>query len=87
MTSTNPNGVVLGIASAVKNKPDDDNILNALKDLKESRLIVFGFSISQMATAALDLIGAEKYYGDEIRVHQFIESRFLFYPEIRTEES
>ena len=45
LTSTNPNGVILGIASVVKNKPDDDDIINALKDLKESWLIIFGYSI------------------------------------------
>lgn len=87
LTSTNPNATVIGIAAVVKNKPDDDDIINALKDLKESWMIIFGYSIQQMAIAALDLIGVEKYDGDEVRIHDFIESKFLFWPELSEESS
>ena len=50
-------------------------------------MIIFGYSIRQMAIAALDLIGVEKYDGDEVRIHDFIESKFLFWPEISEESS
>lgn len=78
LSSTNPNATIIGIAAVVKNKPDNDDIISALKDLKESRMIVFGYSIRQMAIAALDLIGVEKYDGDEKTINAFIESKFLF---------
>ena len=84
LTSTNSNATVIGIAAVVKNKPDDDDIINALK---ESWMIIFGYIIRQMAIAAFDLIGVEKYDDDEVRIHDFIESKFLFWPEISEESS
>lgn len=82
LKSLNSNATIIGIAAVVKNKPDDEDIINALKALKESRMIIFGFSIRQIAIAALDLIGVEKYDGDEKIIRAFIESKFLFCPEI-----
>lgn len=85
LRSTNPNAAILGIASVVKNKSDDDDILNAIKNLKESRMIILGYSISELAIAALDLIDAEKYDGEEKKILGLIESRFEFCPEVQAQ--
>lgn len=41
--------------------------------------------IRELAVAALDLINAEKYDGDEIRIYRLIESRFFICPEVQAE--
>lgn len=38
LKSMNSNATISGIAAVVKNKPDDEDIINVLKALKESRM-------------------------------------------------
>lgn len=49
-----------------------------LKRLKEDNMIMNGYRVSDFAYAALDILGIEKYIGNDIRIRRLINSKFDF---------
>lgn len=67
-----------GIMFAVKFKHSSDKIITKLKELLSDNTEVDGYSVSQFATAALDVMGITKYTGNDENVLELIESEFSF---------
>ena len=49
-----------------------------LKRLKEDRVIMNGYRVSDFAYAVLDILKIEKYLGDDIKIRRLINSEFKF---------
>lgn len=66
------------IISVGKNLVSEPTIGIYLKQLKEDKIIMNGYRVSDFAYAALDIIESEKYAGNDIRIRRLIDSRFDF---------
>lgn len=78
ISSDNNLGVVFAIVSMVKHKVKSDFACEKLKELKYKNEFEFCADISSYAYAALDLLGVEKYSGNNKAVLQLIKSNFDF---------
>ena len=78
ISSDNNLGCVLAIGAAVKNQLKTDIIVCSLKKLKSKDEYEFCVNISQLALAALHILGIEYYSGDNRNVQELIESKFSF---------
>lgn len=56
----------------------DTEVEKMIKDLKNDNIILDGYSVSDFAFAALDLMKVEKYTGDKPSVKKLIKSKFEF---------
>lgn len=61
-----------GIALCIKERLNTPAISKALRELKGDQITVLGRSISSYAIAALDIIGAERYKGDDEDMRKLI---------------
>ena len=78
ISSDNNLGCVLAIGASVKNQIKTDIIVRSLKKLKSKDEYEFCMNISELALAALHVLGIEYYYGDNKNVKELIESKFSF---------
>ena len=67
------------IACAVMYNITDDDIIDAIKELKSETYTSIGTSASGCAYAALDILGIEKYAGDSREVKRYLNCKFDFY--------
>lgn len=68
-----------GICNSVKYNIIDANIIRELEKLMNDERTIYGYSISDFAYAALDLLGLRKYLGERLQVREFIVSKFDFW--------
>ncbi len=66
------------IKSVVSFSIKDTEIINLICNLKNDDITVLGYSVSDFATSALELLGVEKYDGDKQQIIALIESGFAF---------
>lgn len=57
---------------------NDSETISRLVDLESDETFLDGFTVGDFATAALVVLGCEKYYGSSERIKLLIESRFDF---------
>ena len=62
-----------GISQCIKTRANTPNIVMALKKLKNDKVVLLGTSLSSLAIAALDIIGGEKYIGDDVDIKDLIK--------------
>ena len=62
-----------GIASCVQLRLNTPLISEALLKLKDDKVVLLGRPISSYAIAALDIVGAEKYQGDDTDIRALID--------------
>ncbi len=67
-----------GIFNAVIHKVTADDTVSIIKSLKTDDIEVSGYSVGQIALAALDVLNIEHYSGDDKKVHALIASKFAF---------
>ncbi len=67
-----------GIMHAVKYKVKNNDITEAIKELKNDDFWYDGYSVSQFAIAGLHVMNIEHYKGNDERVIELIESEFEF---------
>lgn len=70
---------VNAIINAVKYEMQEPAIKIYLDRLKADNVIINGYKVSEFAVSALDILGLEKYSGNDIRVRRLIKSEFKFY--------
>ena len=70
LNSDNNLGIIFSIVSIVKHEINLDHINNRLKELKSKDEFEFCANISAYACAALDLLGVEKYVGNDKSIIQ-----------------
>lgn len=49
-----------------------------LDRLKEDQIIMNGYMVSEFAISALDILGFERYVGNDLRIKRLINSKFDF---------
>ena len=57
---------------------DDTEIIARIRHLKDDLVTLDGYSVSDFAHAALDIMGVEPYCGDKITIKNLIELKFDF---------
>lgn len=62
-----------GIAAVIQYRITEPEIVAELQTLKQDNVIMLGRPLRYMAIAALDIIGAEKYTGDDKEIIELIE--------------
>lgn len=62
------------VIGAVNNHAINDEIINQLFRLRSDKTIVFGYSLADFATAALDKFEIERYKGDDPVVRILIKN-------------
>lgn len=67
-----------GIIECVKSNLKTAEIIERLKELKNDTTTIAGHPIADFSMAALDILGIEKYDGDDNSIKQLIESKFDF---------
>lgn len=67
-----------GIVQCVKSNMLTDEVVARLRELKTDNSQIAGHSISDFSIAALDVMGIEKYYGDDSDIICLINSKFTF---------
>ncbi len=67
-----------GIVECVKSNLVNDEITTKLKEFKTDNSLIAGHTISDFSTAALDIMGIEKYTGDDLGIIGLIKSKFDF---------
>ncbi len=75
-----------GIADCVKYHVTSFDIVEQLKKLKNDQVMVIGWTVSQCAIAALDVLGEEKYSGKDPNVLSLIKG-FRTFVDKSTESS
>jgi len=71
---------VNGITSAVNHKIISPIIVEKIIKLKDDNVVtICGAYVSEYAIAALDILGIEKYTGNEFRILRLIEAGFNFW--------
>lgn len=61
-----------GIINAAQGKLADTEVIRALRELKKDHVLVFGREVSWYAIAALDVLGVEKYNGNDPDLTKFV---------------
>lgn len=67
-----------GIMNAERYSLKDKEIIDSILNLKCDKISFDGYSVSDFAISALDLLNLEKYEGNDVAIKQLIESRFEF---------
>lgn len=62
-----------GISECIRMRAVTPRIVDALKKLKNDKVVLLGSSLSDLAVATLDIIGGEKYHGDDADVLNLIK--------------
>ncbi len=62
-----------GITECIKMRANTPNIIAALKKLKNDKVVLLGSTLSDFAVAALDIIGGEKYHGNDSNILSLIK--------------
>lgn len=57
------------------------NLASKIRELLSDHTTAWGYETCDFATAALDILGVEKYHGDSEKIKRLIESKFDFYKE------
>lgn len=65
--------------SCVLNNITDQDCVEVIKELKNSKACGFGIDVAQAAVATLDILGIEKYEGNNKLIKSYISSKFDFY--------
>lgn len=78
ISSDNNLGCVLAIGAAVKNQIKTDIVVRSLKKLKSKDEFEFCMNISELALAALHMLGVEYYSGNNQNVKELIRNKFSF---------
>lgn len=68
------NAISFSAISGIK----DSEIKKKIKELKNDEVVLDGYSVSDFALAALDMMKVEPYSGNKIIVKKLIDSRFDF---------
>ncbi len=63
-----------GILAAIKERSNDPEIIKHIQALKNDRVLILGREVSTYAIAALDILGKEKYEGNDFFIKDFIEN-------------
>lgn len=63
-----------GVITCIDNKAATQEELKLIKALKSDTVVLAGRTISVYAHAALDILGAEKYKGENVDVIDFISA-------------
>lgn len=63
----------VGIADCVKSNIHSSDVIELLVNLKSDNVNLIGCTVSQSAIAALDVLGVEKYEGDDSTVISLIQ--------------
>lgn len=66
------------IAFSSIHKIKDIEVQKMIKRLKDDETFLDGYSVSQFAVAALDIMNIEKYTGDNSNIKNLIASKFEF---------
>ncbi len=61
-----------GILECIDKDIKDPEVINAVSQLKDDKVIVLGRRVSTWARTALDVLGVEAYIGDDEEVLDFI---------------
>lgn len=67
-----------GIVECVRSQTKDETVISELKKMKSDHAQIAGYSISDFSFAALDVLNAEKYTGNNENVLRIIQSKFAF---------
>ena len=67
-----------GIIACVMENIKTDKVASRLKELKNDTTTIAGHPISDFSLAALDVLGIEKYQGDDEGIIEIIDSQFKF---------
>ena len=67
-----------GIINVERYGLKDEEIIDYILDLKCDKISFDGYSVSDFAISALDLLDLEKYNGNDVAIKQLIESKFEF---------
>ena len=67
-----------GAAFAVIHRIDDGEVAARLRELTKDPVTLDGYSVSDFAFAAMDLLGLSQYRGEKEAVKRLIESNFDF---------
>lgn len=81
ITALNHKGAIYrinGIINAARYSLIFPEIIDKILKLCNDNTFLDGYTVSDFAEAALELIGYKKYAGNNQSVHQLIESKFLF---------
>ena len=71
-------GKACGICFAAIHKLRDSRIIEAIKTCKNDNDLIYAFRVSDFAVASLDVLGVEKYVGDNPQILELVESNFTF---------
>lgn len=63
-------------------KPKSPDIISALKKLKDDQHLIIGHPLSEYVNAALDVIGVEKYTGNDSFMKELITTRFEWFRDL-----
>lgn len=63
-----------GILAAIKERANDPQIIKLIQAMKEDHVVILGREVSAYAIAALDILGAEKYAGEDFLIKDFIKN-------------
>lgn len=74
--SDDANDCIYAIRACCIKRISSESIIKRLKDLKECSAFAMMNKISDCATAALDILGVEKYTGEEKNILYIIETVF-----------
>ena len=78
LNSNNNLGIVLAIGALIKNNIRTEDTDNALKKQKENENFEFCMNISELAYAALDILGIETYTGNNKNILSIIDDKLSF---------
>lgn len=77
LSSNTPMKCLLAIRECVDNEIKDKDVIEKIKKLVKSELIEWNTQkVSDCAIAALDMLGVSKYSGDNMAIHDLIETNF-----------
>nr|WP_288555615.1 hypothetical protein [uncultured Mediterraneibacter sp.] len=62
--SDTPGVVIQAILSGIDKRITDERFINAVKEHKDDKICLLNVPINYVARAALDILGAEKYNGN-----------------------
>ena len=64
--------------NAVRYEVRDPVVKIYLDRLKEDQIVMNGYRVSEFAISALDILGFERYNGNDLRIKRLIDSKFDF---------
>lgn len=74
LQSDNPCDCVYAIRTCCIQNVFNDNIIKIMKELKKDKRVAMMNKVSDFATAALDILGIEKYNGNNVIIIEMIET-------------